>query len=224
MKQLGKCSFTSIHNGKSNNSLRHLDEFPILIRYNNALDIIHKIRNKSNSFLSEMVSSINLFGFESSYRGSSKKGDNSIALLSSKGKGFMDFNISSAQELIGKYKVVISRTISEHAGEHGKDGKFKVLAKTMILSKNEICSHSYLVIGTFDNKKEALFLENYLRTKFVRFLILQTISGIDLSKERFMFVPLQDFSQPWTDEKLYKKYDLTIEEKDYIESMIRSME
>ena len=40
----------------------------------------------------------------------------------------------------------------------------------------------------------------------------------------YSFVPLQDFSKPWTDEELYKKYDLTQEEVDFIESMIKPME
>jgi site-specific DNA-methyltransferase (adenine-specific) len=40
----------------------------------------------------------------------------------------------------------------------------------------------------------------------------------------YSFVPLQDFSKPWTDEELYKKYKFTQEEIDFIESMIRPME
>ena len=40
----------------------------------------------------------------------------------------------------------------------------------------------------------------------------------------FEFVPLQDFTKPWTDEELYKKYNLTDEEIQFIESMIKPME
>jgi site-specific DNA-methyltransferase (adenine-specific) len=35
---------------------------------------------------------------------------------------------------------------------------------------------------------------------------------------------VQDFSENWTDEKLYKKYDLDEKEIAFIESMIRPME
>ena len=45
-----------------------------------------------------------------------------------------------------------------------------------------------------------------------------------LSPERFRFVPLQDFSKPWTDEELYAKYKLTDDEIAFIESMIKPME
>ena len=64
----------------------------------------------------------------------------------------------------------------------------------------------------------------YMRTKFVRFLLLQAAASINLSKATYYFVPLQDFSHPWTDEMLYQKYGLTDEEVTFIESMIRPME
>ena len=45
-----------------------------------------------------------------------------------------------------------------------------------------------------------------------------------IAKNSFMFVPMQDFSHPWTDEELYAKYGLTDEEVTFIESMIKPME
>jgi len=40
----------------------------------------------------------------------------------------------------------------------------------------------------------------------------------------YSLVPMQDFSEPWTDEKLYEKYGLTEGEIAFIESMVRPME
>ena len=40
----------------------------------------------------------------------------------------------------------------------------------------------------------------------------------------FQFVPMQDFSKPWTDEELYNKYDLDLFEREYIDSLIKPME
>ena len=60
--------------------------------------------------------------------------------------------------------------------------------------------------------------------KFARFLLLQAVSSINLSKDKFCFVPMQDFTKPWTDEELYKKYNLTEEEIAFIESMIKPMD
>ena len=45
-----------------------------------------------------------------------------------------------------------------------------------------------------------------------------------VTRSVFGLIPLQDFSKPWTDEELYKKYGLTEEEIAFIESMIRPME
>jgi site-specific DNA-methyltransferase (adenine-specific) len=47
---------------------------------------------------------------------------------------------------------------------------------------------------------------------------------MQVTKSVFGLIPLQNFDEPWTDEKLYKKYSLTKEEIDFIESMIRPME
>jgi hypothetical protein len=87
-----------------------------------------------------------------------------------------------------------------------------------------VCTHSYFVIGNYNNRIETENLLSYLRTKFVRFLILQSLSSINLSKLVFSFVPFQDFSESWTDDKLYAKYGLTEDEINFIESMIRPMD
>ena len=63
-----------------------------------------------------------------------------------------------------------------------------------------------------------------MKTKFFRFLLLQALTSINISKEKFQFVPVQDFTKSWTDEELYAKYNLSQEEIDFIESMIRPME
>ncbi len=104
------------------------------------------------------------------------------------------------------------------------NGQAKIIARIKLLKPNEICTQSYLVVGPFISKNEAENMTTYLRTKFVRFLMLPQILSISISKQSFQFVPMQDFSEPWTDEKLYKKYGLTDEEIAFIESMIRPME
>ena len=65
---------------------------------------------------------------------------------------------------------------------------------------------------------------SYVKSKFFRFLLLQALSSIHITKSTFIFVPLQDFSHPWTDEMLYEKYGLDEKEISFIESMIRPME
>ncbi len=64
----------------------------------------------------------------------------------------------------------------------------------------------------------------YMKTLFFRFLVSQLMFSHHITKVAYQFVPLQDFTHPWTDEELYAKYGLTDEEIQFIESMIRPME
>ena len=125
---------------------------------------------------------------------------------------------------IDLYKVIFSKATCEHAGTPDRNGMYRVFSTMKILKPNEICTQSYLVGGVFENVEEAVNYLTYLKTKFVRGLILPTLTSQDLSADKFMFVPLQDFTKPWTDEELYKKYNLSDEEIAFIESMIKPME
>jgi site-specific DNA-methyltransferase (adenine-specific) len=71
---------------------------------------------------------------------------------------------------------------------------------------------------------EANNMISYIKTKLFRFLVLQKKNAQDAMRGVYQFVPLQDFSHPWTDEMLYKKYGLDKDEIAFIESMIRPME
>jgi hypothetical protein len=190
------------------------------------VQIIHKVNKTKKASISELVSALNPFGFPSSFRGNSfQNSDDDLRIYSSEGIGYVQKNnLNLGKDLAMTYKVMISKTISEHAGEPSKDGKFKVLSTVRMLVPGEICTFSYIILGPCSNENEALNLKDYICTKFVRFLLLQAISSINISKEKFIFVPMQDFTEPWTDEKLYKKYGLTPDEIAFIESMIRPMD
>ena len=42
-------------------------------------------------------------------------------------------------------------------------------------------------------------------------------------KDRFDFVPLLDMKRKWTDADLYSRYELTNDEVDFIDKMIKEM-
>lgn len=220
-----ECDYTNIHDGKTSSTKRILNEFTVFVRYNEAISIIHKVFAKDNSNICSCIGSRNPFGFASSIRGKQDAFSNSVKLYSSQDSGYVEKSqITQGVNNIGKYKIMISKVTSEHAGEPDKNGMFKVLSRTQILKPNEVCTDSYLTAYNTDNKDEAINFHGYLLTKFCRFLLLQAISSINLSKDKFYFIPLQDFSESWTDEKLYKKYGLTADEIAFIDSMIRPME
>ena len=223
----GFCQFSSVHDGNTKTMERNLNEFQVLIRYNEAVEIIRKVIQKNEEFVSTITSSLTPFGLPTNFRGEKKFSKvNNLLLHSSEGISYISNQVlTKGQSYVNKYKVLVSKTGSEHAGEPDKDGKYKVFSSSIkVLGLNEVCTHSYFLIGEFEDIQLAKNLLIYLKTKFVRFLILQSMSSINLSKNVFQFVPIQDFSKPWTDEELYTKYELTEEEIAFIESMIRPMD
>lgn len=222
----GMCEFTNIMNGESKTKVRNLNDYPVIVRYNDAINIIEKIHKvDNNNTLAKIVSSLMPFGLPTNYRGSLKPSKNkNLVLQSSKDITYISRDeIAKGEEYIDKYKVLISKAGSEHAGEPGKDGMFRVIPSSMrVMKPGEVCTHSYFIVGPFDSEIEAKNALSYLKTRFVRFLMLLSMSGFGLSKLVFNFVPMQSFSKAWTDVELYKKYKLNNDEIALIESMIRT--
>ena len=212
----GDCSFKSISKGKEEIRVRQLNEFDVFIRDNISVDLIHKITSSENKFFSELVYSSNPFGFRSFFIGdkSPNKLSNPITLLTSKGNTYVErTDIKSNADQIDKWKVILSKASSEHAGQTDKNGQKKVFAKIEVLEPKVICSESYLLMGTFDNENEANNLASYIKTKFFRFLVSSILITQNIAKDKFKFVPVQNFSESWDDEKLYIKYNSTFAPK-----------
>ena len=221
----GDCVFTNIHNGEKKTTTRRLNEFSIFPRYNDALSIIHKVVGKEEANISSLVSTQTPFGFVTTFIGKENPFENSVTLYGSKGISYVGRSeVSRNSDLIDKYKVIISKATCEHAGVPDRNGQFRVISTNRIIGKNSVCTQSYLVAGAFDTEREAENYLEYLRTKFCRFLLLQALTSQDISREKFMFVPMQDYSELWSDEKLYAKYNLSESEIALIDSMIRSMD
>ena len=219
----GKCLVTNIQkNGKISRSQRALNEFQTFIRSNEAVSIVKKVLSKGEAVLSTQVSSRKPFGLDSNAK---FENAGELYLKSSSGMGKITRQrVTAGYDLIPKWKVIVSKVSFEHAGVPGKDGMMRVLSVIQILPPDTVCTETYLVAGAFDDEKRASNLESYLKTKFVRFLIMQMLASMNMSKASYNFVPVQDFSKPWTDEELYAKYGLTDEEINFIESMIKPME
>lgn len=222
----GDCEITNFSQQQTGSSeSRSLNEYPILVRSNTAIHIIRKVLAISRKTMDKTVQSYSYFSVRSYERGTDQKQKaNDVTLLSSQGKGYFDKNrIEDKNSILSKYKVIITYAMSG-GNKPTSQGDFQVISSLQILSPNEVCTETYLILGVFDNYKDAENMCSYVSTMTFRFLLLQALTSIHITKESFLFVPLQDFSHPWTDEMLYKKYGLTDEEIAFIESMIRPME
>ena len=217
----GKCKYTNYRNGKATTAYRDLNEFQTFIRYPVASEIVKKVKEDGELTLDKVVSSRKPFGLATTAK-PMKTGD--VILRYNGGRGpYKRTEIRVGTEMIDQWKIIISRLTAEHAGQPAKDGKYRVLSTMELLKPGEICSETYLVAGAFDSKEEATNYMDYLKTQFVRFLILQIAMTQQLSKASFAFVPCQDFTRKWTDKQLFEKYGLSSEEVNYIQGMIKEM-
>ena len=221
----GECTFTNIMSGHTSTKERSLDQYDVIVRYNEAINIINTAIPNGTKTIADIMLSRNPFGPASNVRGELLPSEGLIKLMTSQGAYYVNPNIiKDNKEYVDAWKVSISKVTCEHAGEPDKNGQLKILSSLRVLEPNTICTDSYLIIGKFETEKEAENLRSYLTTKFARFMLLTAVSSINLSKDKFRFVPLQDFSRPWTDADLYAKYNLTEDEIAYIERLIKPME
>ena len=111
----------------------------------------------------------------------------------------------------------------------GGSGNDEIILGTPIYGEPySVCSQTYLVIGYDPNNHNFTELQcqniiKYIKTKFFRYLVSIKKKTQNGPRGVYQFVPLQDFNEVWTDEKLYKKYNLTKEQIELIENSIREV-
>ena len=219
---VGVCEIKTVRNGEVKVSVRNLLEprAECFIRYDESVSIVHKVmRYKENPF-SDFVSTQKPFGFRTYVLGDDKPSKDSVQIYANKNIGYVDrLAVSINKDWVSKYKIYISAAYGA-----GEDFPHQIIGKPILGGPNTCCSETYLVIGPFENRKVTENVMSYIKTKFFRHLVLLQKATQHTSKKVYSFVPMQDFSKPWTDEELYTKYKLTQEEIDFIESMIKPME
>lgn len=222
----GKCVVDSRRHEFRSKMTRYLleDGCDVFIRFNEAVSIIRKVMEKQEESFSTLVSSRKPFGFDTSKRGSSKPFEGSVKLYVNKntteGEEYISSNeINTSQKLVHEHKVFISRAYGERDAF-----PYHVLGKPFYGEPNSCCSETYLAIGPFQSRECAVNAISYIDTMFFRCLVLLTKNTQDAPKRVYQLVPLQDFSKPWVDAELYKKYNLSESEIAFIESMIKPME
>jgi len=207
----------------------------VFIRYNEALPIIKKVMGaetgesstseslsvelpNSKKFMS-LVSSIGAFGLQSTFRGKDKQDANDLKVYRNGGVGFLPKDeLTKEKDIVDKWKVFIPR-----AGSGSDSFPHSILGKPFVGEPNSISSWTYMHIGPFASREETENVVSYISSRLFRFLVLLHKPSQDATKSVYTFVPMQDFSQSWTDEKLYEKYQITASEIEFINSMIRPM-
>jgi site-specific DNA-methyltransferase (adenine-specific) len=204
--------------------------FDYVIRNNSALSIIDKV-STSKSF-SNIVSLTRPFGIRNYLFNDPERYPNanlseiefkdSISIYGVKGikggarrvTGYISRDaISKNIEYIDKYKIFFTTSFSTNA----------INPPEVILGEpGTACTETFLVIGPFKDKNEQINCNSYIQSKFFKFLLYMGKGTMHVTQSVFGLIPLQDFSEPWSDEKLYKKYAMTNDEIRFIESMFNN--
>lgn len=204
----------------------------VFIRYNPGVSILRKVMKveatdwKKSPTLPEekqfmgLVSSIGAFGLDTTFKGKDKGGPSDVMVYRNGGIGYINRRqLTKESQAIDWWKVFIPR-----AGSGSDAFPHPILGKPFLGAPGTASSWTYMHIGPFKNKKQTENALSYIRTRFFRFLVLLHKPTQDATRAVYTFVPKQDFSQEWTDDLLYKKYNLSKDEIAFIESMIRPME
>ena len=216
----GPCEVQTIWDGQPTGPAvaRYLDAYDILVRRNEAVPILEKVRAKGEPTLDARVSSQKPFGLRTFFHG---KPDNkglkkAVRLFGSQRISWVERkDIPVNPEWIDKWKVLMTRVQGTSAAV-----ETKFLSKPVIAEPGTACTESYVVAGVFDTEGEALNYGSYLRTRFARFLVSLRKSTQDAPKNVYAFIPDLPPDQEWTDAKLYKRYGLTRDEIAFIESLV----
>lgn len=228
----GDCVVTSVRDSVQNSMTRPLIEngADTFVRFNEAITIVRKIFELHEDSFIDIVSTRNVFGTIANEAILQEKIADTVKIYAYPKNGFiLRKNIRQNVDWIDQYKVFVSKA-------YGERGNFPylVLGKPFIGEPSSCCSESYLVVGPVESRNHAQNILSYIRTKFLRFLVLLKKNTQNAPKGVYSFVPTQNFSSTsdidWTkpvpeiDQQLYRKYGLDDSEIAFIESMIRPMD
>ena len=222
----GDCAVTTVRDGNANGpTIRDLNEYDIFVRDFRGVTILKKVLSFKEDSITSILSADKEFGWTSNFNGfhEVKKAGDVELFYNRNGKRLIGWinrkDVPKSQHLIDTWKVLIPKA--------GSDGGQKipdpVLGTPMLAPNPSVCTQTYLFFYA-NSEIEAINIEKYLKTKFLRFLVSLRKITQDATKSTYTWVPVQDFTRAWSDEDLYRKYNLSDEEIAYIEYMIKTMD
>ncbi|MGC8774716.1 MAG: Eco57I restriction-modification methylase domain-containing protein [Chlorobaculum sp.] len=216
----GPCEVQTIWDGEPTGPAvaRNLDAYDILVRRNEAVPILEKVRAKDEPTLDSRVSSGKPFGLRTFFHGKSDLAglEKPIKLFGSQKVSWIERkDIAINPAWIDEWKVLMTAVQGTSAAV-----ETKFLSKPIIAEPGTACTETYLVAGHFDTETDARNYAQYLRTRFVRFLVSLRKPTQHATRDVYGFVPDLPLNEKWTDARLYKRYGLTKDEIAFIESQV----
>ena len=128
-----------------------------------------------------------------------------------------NYKLSKDFPLTNTWKIFMSKADGA-AGQIGCPIPARIIGKPEIGEPNMICTETFLAVGPF-KQSEIKNVETYIKTKFFRFMV-GTRKNKNMTKDTYNYVPIIDFSKPMTDDDLYSLFNLSEDQKNYINKMI----
>jgi hypothetical protein len=220
----GDCNVINYKGGKiMSTKLRPLLEpdTRVFIRYNEAIQILRKVKKLNEETFDQIVSPRKPFGLASNFSNfqKNKSARNNIVLYRFGNNGYVNKGqVKNNKEWLTQTKVLVSK-----ASPGGDSYPHQIISKPIVAGVPSCCTETYLVAGTYANEKMAKNAAAYMETRFFRFLMALIKNTQNISRGVFAFVPIQNFNKKWTDERLFEKYRLTTAEIKFIDTLVRPM-
>lgn len=228
----GLCNYSLVKNGKTTTMDRNLNEFDILIRDPMLAAIVSKVKKAigNDATVDTIISNDTPFGISSNPR-TSKKTPFDVFETSSEEHDVLLYHVENNKrkvEYVRLADIVKNKDAVDYhkvfiPGSGGSGDDDIVIGKPEYAPPHSVCSQTFL-FAKFASENEAKNFIVYLKTKFLRALVAAIKISQAAPNKVYQFVPLLDMKTTWTDEMLYKKYELSDEEITYIETMYRTME
>ena len=201
---------------------RYLDVYDVLVRRNEAVPILDKVRAKGEPTLDRRVSSGKPFGLRTFFHG--KPADSGlkdpVRLFGSQKISWIErSDVPLNDAWVDDWKVLMTAVQGTSAAV-----ETKFLSKPIIAGPGTACTETYLVAGRFSTEAEATRYAKFLRTRFVRFLVSLRKATQHATRDVYAFVPDIPLDQEWIDANLYERYKLTDDEIAFIESQVAEHE
>jgi site-specific DNA-methyltransferase (adenine-specific) len=216
----GPCTIQTMWDGKpvGDASSRYLDQFDVLVRRNEAVPILEKVRAMGEPSLEARISSRKPFGLATNFKGKPTGAGmhDAIQLFANQHMEWAErADISVNVDWIDKWKVLMTAVQGTSAAV-----ETKFLSRPIIAPPGTACTETYLVAGCFSTEEEAEHFAEYLRSRFVRFLVSLRKSTQHATKDVYSFVPDLGADRAWVDDDLYSRYSLSEDEIAFVESQV----
>lgn len=206
---------------------RDLDAYDVLVRRNEAVSILEKVRayrvdGEPEPTLDQLVSTQKPFGLRTYVHGadSSVGMADPVKLFGSQKVSWIERkDIPTNAEWVDDWKVLVSGIQGTSAAV-----EMQFLGRPIVAGPGSACTETYVVAGRFTTEAKAERYAAYLRTRFVRFLVSLRKSTQHAARDVYGFVPDVPLDREWDGEALYDRYGLTEKEIEFIESQVREME